>query len=116
MCFHSYSVSVVHDVSKGFSADGSFIHLLRCLSFFAAFFGFHYMAVHVLGVANGAANALSHNDLPLFYSLVPQAHARSVVPGQLQDLLITNPPNWGSSAWTNQFRSCLAVVSPLQHC
>ena len=97
VCFHSDNVAVVRDVSKGFSADKALIHLLRCLSFFAAFFRFHYTATHISGVANRAADALSCNNLVLFHSLVPQVHARSLVPGQLQELLITDPPNWGSS-------------------
>ena len=42
VCFHSDNVAVVCDVSKDFSADKALIHLLRCLSFFAAFFRFQY--------------------------------------------------------------------------
>ena len=90
VCFHSDNVAVVHE---GFSANKALIHLLRCLSFFAAFFRFHYKAIHISGVANRAADALSCNNLVLFHSLVPQVHARSLVPGQLQEFLITNPPN-----------------------
>ena len=48
--------------NRMFSSNSSLIHLLRCLSFFAAYFGFHFRAEHVPGVENGAADALSRNN------------------------------------------------------
>lgn len=38
------------------------MHLLRCFSFYAALFKFHYSAMHVPGILNTAADALSHNN------------------------------------------------------
>ena len=48
------------------------MHLLRCFAFFVAFFKFNYSTQHVPRVLNTAANALSRDDLTLFFSLVPQ--------------------------------------------
>ena len=75
--FHSDNVAVVCDINRMFSSNSSLIHLLRCLSFYAAYFGFHFKAEHVPGVKNSAADALSCNNVHLFLSLVPQVLARS---------------------------------------
>lgn len=116
VCFHSDNTAVVHDVNRGYSSDPHLIHLLRCLSFFAAFFRFHCKAEHIPGVMNVAADALSRNNMCLFHSLVPQTCTRSVIPEQLQNLLVDTIPDWGSSDWIRQFRSCLAtVLLPLRH-
>ena len=114
--FHSDNVAAVCDVNRMFSSNSSLIHLLRCLSFFAAYFGFHFKAEHVPGVKNSAADALSRNNVHLFLSLVPQALPRSPIPLQLQELLVGRIPDWGSSDWTILFRSCLPVALPPPPC
>ena len=111
--FHSDNVAAVCNVNRMFSSNSSLLHLLQCLSFFAAYFGFHFKAEHVPGVKNSVADALSRNNVHLFLSLVPQALARSVIPLQLQELLVGRIPDWGSSDWTILFRSCLPVALPL---
>ena len=114
--FHSDNVAAVCDVNTMFSSNSSLIHLLRCLSFFAAYFGFHFKAEHVPGVKNSAADALSCNNVHLFLSLVPQALARSPIPLQLQELLVGRILDWGSLNWTILFRSCLPVALPPPPC
>ena len=114
--FHSDNVAAVCDINRMFSSNSSLIHLLRCLSFFAAYFGFHFKAEHVPGVKNSAADALSRNNVHLFLSLVPQALPRSPIPLQLQELLVGRIPDWGSSDWTILFRSCLPVALPPPPC
>ena len=108
VCFHSDNDSVVRVVNKGYSPDPALIHLMRCLSFFAAYFRFHFVALHVPGVLNEAADALSRGNLALFCSLVPQGCTESPVPAQLHSLLVTQRPNWGSSDWINA--SCSEVA------
>ena len=100
--FHSDNVAAVCDVNTMFSSNSSLVHLLRCLSFFAAYFGFHFKAEHVPGVKNSAADALSCNNVHLFLSLVPQALGRIL--------------DWGSLDWTILFRSCLPVALPPPPC
>ena len=107
VCFHSDNECVVSMVNKGSSSDSALSHLMRCLSFFAAFFRFNFTALHVL---NEAADALSQGNVHLFHSLVPQAGVESPVPAQLWELLVIKRPDWGSADWTNLFRGCLATV------
>ena len=44
------------------------MHWLRCLVFFAAFYGFTFTSEHILGMLNTAVDAISHNNLALFLS------------------------------------------------
>lgn len=112
VCFHSDNEAVVRAVSKGYSPDQSLIHLLRCLAFFAAYFGFQFSAVHVPGVLNQAADALSRGNIQLFRSLFPQAGVESPIPEVLLRLLVTTRPDWGSPGWTSLLVGCLATVLP----
>ena len=64
------------------------IHLLRCLFFLEAHFEFDHRVKYVVGVANTAADALSHDQLPTFCSLVPQAEQNpTAIPKPLFELL-----------------------------
>ena len=90
------------------------MHLLTCFSFCCAFYCFHVSCMHVPGAMNAAADALSHNNLPLFSSLVQQAH-QYAIPSALVELLITSRPDWGSQAWTQLFARSLAKASPSPH-
>ena len=51
---------------------------------------------------NRAADALSRNSLPLFFSLIPQV-PRWVIPPPLLELLVTQLPDWGSQDWIALF-------------
>ena len=99
------------------SKDHLLMHLVRCLVFYAAFFGFQFVAQHVPGVLNSAADAISRNNIPLFLSIFPQV-PRVTVPQQLLDLLVIKRPDWGSSDWTKLFVSSLArdSQSPQELC
>ena len=59
VCFHSDNMAVIAIISKGTTKDPLLAHLLRCFSFYSAYFCFHYSAKHVSGVMNTAADALS---------------------------------------------------------
>ena len=52
-----------HSVNSGRSKMDGAMHLLRCLSFFFSQVG---ICRHIPGTQNGAADALSRDDLPLF--------------------------------------------------
>ena len=81
-------------------------HLLWCLYFYAAYYQFESVAIHVLGVLNVAADALSRGNLTLFNFLIPQA-AQWQVPVSLLELLVTRRPDWGSTDWIRLFTSTL---------
>ena len=111
--FHSDNMVVVSILNTKTSKAPQVMHLPRCFSFYCAFYCFRVSCMHVPGAMNVAADALSHNNLPLFF-LVPQA-CQYAIPTALVELLITSIPDWGSPAWNQQFVRSLAKASPSPH-
>ena len=63
--------------------------------------------MHIPGVSNVAADALSRNDFPQFLQVVPDAAAHpTLVPQQLVDLLVKEQPDWTSLRWVQLFGDC----------
>ncbi len=110
VCFHSDNEAVVALISKRYSKHKILTHLLKCLFFYAAYYSFHYPAVHIPGRLNTAADALSRNNFTLFSSLLPQTPLVQV-PQVSQDFLIQKIPDWGSSSWTELFTNSLLKAS-----
>ena len=54
-----------------FGSDFHLMHLIRLLVFFAAKFNFWFVASHIQGINNVAADVLSRNYLPVFFTQVP---------------------------------------------
>ena len=78
------NAAVVAIVNSGRSRMDRAMHLMRCLSFFLARWEVSLVCRHIPGVENGAADALSRDDLPSFQRLVPDAAREpSGLPGQL---------------------------------
>ncbi len=71
ICFHSDNMAVVAVLNNRTAKHPLLAHLLRCFSLFSAYFSFHFTAVHIPGVLNVAADALSWDSMHLFSSLVP---------------------------------------------
>ena len=67
------NAAVVAIINTGRSKNEPAMHLLRCLLFIAAHHEFDIFARHLPGACNSAADALSRDRLPLFFSTVPQA-------------------------------------------
>ena len=86
--------------------DANLVHLLRCLSFYAAYYRFTFEVAHIPGTQNVAADAISRNNIPLFLSLQPQA-PQVMIPQQVMELLITRQPDRGSHTWTHLFKASL---------
>ena len=105
--FHCDNIAVVAVLNKRTAKSPPLAHLLRCLSFYSAYYGFHLSAEHIPGVLNTAADALSRDNLPLFHSLVPYGCPWALPPA-LEELLIRTRPDWGSSDWTTLFTNSLA--------
>jgi len=110
-------MAVVEIIKRRTAKDPLLMHLLRCLVFYAASFGFPFLAEHVSGAINTAADAISRNNIQLFLSLVPQMPCVSISQPVL-DLLVTRRPNWGSCEWTTLFSSSLtrAPEQPPEPC
>ena len=111
VCFKSDNMGVVDLLRSRSSADKLLMHLLRCLIFYSAFYRFQFIAEHIPGVLNTAADALSRNNISLFYSLVPQSRPVPLPP-VVVDLIVNTRPDWGSQAWTTLFTSSLIRESP----
>ena len=106
VCFRTDNMSVVNVLGSCTSKDPVLMHLIRCLIFYAALFRFQFVAEHIPGVINVAADAISRNNLPLFHSIVPQI-PQAAIPQPVMELLVTNRPDWGSKSWTTLFERSL---------
>ena len=107
----SDNMAVVCALSTGVARDPLLMHLLRCLHFFTAHFKISLQAVHIAGVDNIAADALSRNKPDVFWSCSPQASpAPSVIPQSLLEMLLHHQPDWTSSSWRRMFLSSLGKL------
>ena len=80
------------------------MHLMRSLFFFTARWNVVLTCTHIPGVDNGAADALSHNNLPSFQSLVLRARKELArISEPLLKALIQGQPDWTMVNWTTLF-------------
>ena len=76
------------------------MHLVRCLHFFIAHFDFILKAMHIPGVLNVGADAMSRNRPQVFVQATPTAQPHpDQVPHALWDLLVVTQPDWTSVNW-----------------
>ena len=107
----SVSDQTTWQLSASFRAALLVTHLLRCLVFYAVVYHFDFQAEHLPGTHNSAADAISRNNLTLFFSLIPQI-PQVLIPQAIRDLLVEFRPNWGSHEWTVSFKNSWTRVSP----
>jgi len=97
----SDNMATVAIVNSDTSHNSEAMHLVRCLTFIAAKFQITISTVHIAGQSNIIVDAISRDNLPLFFSLCPQAHCRPTpIPAALVDLLLGACPDWTSTQWT----------------
>lgn len=93
------------------SNDPFIMHLLRSIHFFLAHWEVHLTASHIPGKLNVIADALSRNHMQVFKKEAPMASPNpSHIPMVLQEMLITQRPDWCSQAWKSKLRSLLTMV------
>lgn len=86
-------------------------YLLRCLHFFVAYHDIALRAVHIPGVLNIAADAISRNYMQVLRQAVPSAEWQlNTVPLELWDLLVLRQPNWRLVDWKQLLRSFVRRV------
>ena len=108
LCDNEAAVTVIN---KGSAKDPDLAQLLRCISFYTAHFHFTLLARHVSGRHNQTADALSRNNMNLFFSLLPQAlPSPDPIPQELIQLAMTRA-EWISPTWRALFRATLPKVS-----
>jgi len=99
--------SVVEVLNNGYSRDPVMMHIMRCLFFISEYYHLSLEAVHLPGKNNVAADALSRNNLPLFFQVSPEARPDpSPIPSQALRLLVEEQPDWTSTNWTRLFVAC----------
>lgn len=74
---HCDRMLVVAALTGGYCREESMAHMLRCSIFLEAKFDLTLSAVHVPGVENTLADAISRNNLDVFFDLCPQAHRQA---------------------------------------
>lgn len=108
---HVDNKGAVAVLNSGCSKKGQIMHLMRSLFFIMAHYQILLSACHVPGAQNGIADAISWNNLSLFFSLL---QAADLTPTSLLELLVallvTEQPDWTSTAWSQSFRSCFQRV------
>ena len=76
------------------------MHLLRCLHFFLAYYDCTLRAVHIPGVLNVAADAISRNRIQVLHQTVPNIQQQpDQVPQLLWNLLVLSQLDWMSVNW-----------------
>ena len=81
---HCDNLVVVNVISSGKSKDGELMSLLRALFFICATHDFECNAIHVPGVENNIADALSRMKMDIFHKLVPDADPVPTMPVSFQ--------------------------------
>ena len=108
--------AVVSSLSLGSAKDATLMHQMRCLHFYVAQFDIRVVARDLVGVENTAADALSCNNLAVFFQHNPQGkeHPSEVLPA-LQELLLLQSLDWLSLTWRKLFLATLPSLLPPQH-
>ena len=122
VCCLCDNAAVVAAVNKGSARDPSLVRLLHILAFLCAVFDITVTAKHLPGVQNVVADALSCNNLKLFFAFNPQASpVPAVIPSELVELTLTQSLRWTSPTWMGLFSASLAAtlrlppVQPTNH-
>ena len=108
---HCDNTGAVAVVNSGYSHTARIMHLLRCLFFIRAQFQVELWAVHIPGIQNSMADAISQNNLHYLFSQAPGArHRRVGIPPAVRALLVKQMPDWTSPTWAQLFKSSFQLV------
>ena len=101
--------AVVAALNSRSCRENHIMHMLRCLFFFEAHFDCDLLAVYISSQDNDRADALSRDNMSVFYSIMPQADPTpAVIPPALPPLLFDQHMDWVSPTWTRQCQSILS--------
>ena len=108
---HCDNQAVVAVLRSRSSKQPQLMHMLRCLFFVEALYGFELSASPY--IPNDLADDLSRNNLSSFLCKVPALKGNQVkVSDQLLGILIDTSGDWTSRNWTRRFRDILTAASP----
>jgi len=87
------------------------MHLMRALFFFTANYNITLSCSHIPGVDNGAADALSRDNVISFVQQVPGARSQpSILHQGLIQALIHQKPDWTSRDWISLLQDIFQEV------
>lgn len=105
------NAAVIEIINAKTSKCRDIMHLLRCLHFFLAYHDCTLQAVHVPGVLNVAADAISRNRMQVLRQTVPNAQLQpDQVPQALWKLLVLTQPDWMSVNWKTLLTSYVKLA------
>ena len=106
------NMAVVNVIASNTSKDGTIMHLLRGLHFVCAHYNINLRASHIQGVKNVSADAISRNNLQVFFKENPTANRSPTrIPERLWEILVTTQPDWLSEHWRQSLASSLETAS-----
>ena len=65
------NAAVVQVIEATYAQNAHLMHLLRLLIFYASFYDFWFMTSHIPEIINTNAEALSRNNMAVFFSQAP---------------------------------------------
>ena len=103
--------AVVAVLNKGSAKDLELAHILRCIFFYAAHYGFSLSASHVPGQHNRAADAQSRDSVDVFLSILPQAQPTpDPIPSEVVQMAAMSNLDWTAPSWKALFMATLSKV------
>ena len=94
------NTAVVAAVNRGKARDHTLAHLFRTFAVVTAVLDIRVSAIHLPGVRNKSADALSRNKLPLFLALNPHVSAvLAIIPQELREIVFNSSLHWNSPNW-----------------
>ena len=102
------NAAVVAIVNSGRTKMPLAMHFMRSL--FSSWPTLAYVSiftVHLPGRHSEAADALSRDDSTFFWQVPSVCRDPEPVPLKLQELLVSNQPDWTSANWTSRLHSSL---------
>ena len=109
---HCDNEAVVEVVAAGYSKEMNLMHLLRCLFLVTAVHELSLRSVHIPGIQNVAADAISRNNMLVFNTQVPGATPAPVGPSTrgIGSAYRATPRLETSPAWCRWFSNWLQQV------
>ena len=107
---HVDNESAVGILNSGYSKESQIMHLMRCQFILTGHYQLDMRVCHIPGVNNVLAEAISWDNLSVFFSLQQMVDP---VPSSISDVLVAPPllvtaqPDWTFPSWSRLFTSCL---------
>ena len=110
--FRCDNQAIVSCLASWRSREPLVMHLLRGLALLAMQFSFNFKAMHLPGKENVAADALSRDNLSVFFAQMPHVpQAPTTMVQELEQLFLHQQPDRLSTTWKQVFSNFLQQVS-----